>query len=115
MLRNWSAFDSSVCAWMVSDCLVFFSEPIGVLALAAVIAACTSSTPMPRAASASGFNCTRTAYFWLPNTCTWATPSMVDSAGEMTCCAKASMSWSGAISLLNVSSRIGASAGLTLR
>ena len=45
----------------------------------------------------------------------WATPSMVDSAGEMTCWAKASMSCNGAISLLRARIRIGASAGLTFR
>ena len=33
---------------------------------------------MPRLASASGSSCTRTAYFWLPNTCTCATPLTIE-------------------------------------
>ena len=100
---------------MVKDCCRFFNVPIGVFAFAAAIACWTSSTPIPRAASASGFSCTRTANFWLPNTCTCATPSIVDNAGEITCWANASISESGATPLLNVRIRIGASAGLTLR
>ena len=57
---------------MVSFCCVALNVPTGVLALAAAIAACISSTPMPRAASASGSSWTRTAYFWLPKICTCA-------------------------------------------
>ena len=34
--------------------------------------------PMPRAARALGFNLARTAYFCSPNTCTCATPLMVE-------------------------------------
>ena len=89
--------------------------PTGVLTLAAVIAACNSLMPMPRAARAVGSTWMRTAYFWLPKIWTCATPSTVDSVGESTCWTKASILESGVTSLFNASSRIGASAGLNLR
>ena len=38
----------------------------------------TSSMPMPRVVRARGSSCTRTAYFCEPNTCTWATPAIVE-------------------------------------
>ena len=88
---------------------------MGVTVLAAATAEAISSTPIPRAASASGSSWMRTAYFWLPNTCTWATPSIVERAGAMTCWLKASMSGSGVMSPLNARIMIGASAGFTLR
>jgi hypothetical protein len=65
--------------------------PTGVLTLAAVIAACNSLMPMPRAASAVGSTWTRTAYFWLPKIWTWATPSTVESVGDSTYWTKASI------------------------
>ena len=41
---------------------------------------------MPRAASATGSSWMRTANCWLPKIETCATPSIVDSDGEITCC-----------------------------
>ena len=76
---------AACCAWMVRFWALPSSVPTGVLALAAATAVWISSTPMPRAASASGSSWMRTAYFWLPKICTWPTPSIVDSAGEITC------------------------------
>ena len=114
-LANWAALASWVRAWMVSCWFVLCSVPTGVLALVAVIALCNSSTPMPRAASATGSIWMRTAYFWLPKIWTWATPSTVESAGEITCWAKASSCDSGIRSLFSASRTIGASAGFTFR
>ena len=51
---------------------------MGLLTLPRAMACSTSSMPMPRVASARGSTCTRTAYFWEPNTKTWATPLMVE-------------------------------------
>ncbi len=59
-LINWPV-DSTVNA-----CLLPCSRPVGRFTLLCRMARCTSSMPMPRAASSSGFTCTRTAYFWLP-------------------------------------------------
>jgi hypothetical protein len=42
--------------------------------------------PMPEEARAWGSACTRTAYFWAPLTCTWATPETV----EMRCAIRVS-------------------------
>ena len=65
--------------------------------------------------SAFGSSWMRTAYFWLPKICTWPTPLIVDSAGEITVCANASSFDSGCVSLCSASSSTGASAGLSLR
>jgi hypothetical protein len=46
--------------------------------LAFATACSTSLMPTPRAAIAFGSTCTRTAYFCWPNTCTCATPLMVE-------------------------------------
>ena len=100
---------------MVSCWRSLVSVPSGVLLLAAATALASWSMAMPRAASAVGSIWMRTAYFWLPKIATCATPSMVDSDGEMTFSAKASRSVSGTVSLTSDISRIGASAGLTLR
>ena len=115
MLLNCAASASWVLASMARRCCVFCSVPTGVLALADEMAACTSLTPSPRDASASGSSWTRTAYFWLPKICTWATPSIVDRAGANTCWAKASSFDSGVVSLRRAISRMGASAGFTFR
>lgn len=114
-LANWAASASCVFAWMVSCWALFWIVPTGVLALVAVMASCNSSSPMPRAASAVGSIWMRTAYFWLPQISTWATPSTVESAGEITCWAKASSCESGTTSLFSAIRTIGASAGFTLR
>ena len=73
------------------------------------------NAPVLRAAIAAGSIWMRTAYFWLPKIRTCATPSTVERAGEMTCCAKASSCESGTMSLFSASRMIGAAAGLTFR
>src|SRR5437660_3568111 len=71
--------------------------------------------PTPRAASALGSTCTRTAYFCWPCTWTWATPEIV----EMRCARKVSAYSltveSGRVSEVRVRKKIGASAGFTFR
>ncbi len=52
--------------------------PVGFLGLARAMACSTSSMPIPRAASARGSTCTRTAYFCEPKIVTWATPLIVE-------------------------------------
>jgi hypothetical protein len=43
-------------------------RPGGQVHVACATAVCTSSMPMPSAASCRGSSCTRTAYFWEPKT-----------------------------------------------
>ena len=65
-------------AWTENALLAPVSRPVGRLTLERWMADVTSSMPMPRAARALGFNLARTAYFCSPNTCTCATPLMVE-------------------------------------
>ncbi|OLD94042.1 MAG: hypothetical protein AUG80_19295 [Candidatus Rokubacteria bacterium 13_1_20CM_4_68_9] len=58
--------------------------------LACATALCTSSMPMPRAASSRGSTWTRTAYFCEPNTWTWATPLIVEIRWPRLVCAYSS-------------------------
>src|SRR6267143_683259 len=71
--------------------------------------------PTPRAASALGSTCTRTAYFCCPCTWTCATPEIV----EMRCARKVSAYSltveSGRVSEVSVRKKIGESAGFTFR
>jgi len=46
--------------------------------------------PMPRVVSARGSSWTRTAYFWEPNTCTCATPVIVEMRWARFVCAYSS-------------------------
>src|ERR1039458_9785390 len=71
---------------MVNACLSPSMRPVGRLVLLAATARCTSSMPMPRAASLSGSTCTRTANFCAPNTCTRETPLTM----EMRCASRVS-------------------------
>ncbi len=88
---------------------------MGRLALAAAIAARTSSSPTPYLLSACGFSSTRTAGSELPPTLTWPTPSICESFCAMMVDA-ASYIWPCVIvSEVSVRIMIGASAGLTLR
>ena len=52
--------------------------PVGVLTFQFLSAASTSLMPICRAASACGSICACMAYFWLPSTCTCATPLTVE-------------------------------------
>ena len=89
--------------------------PTGVLTLAARSALDSSSRLMLRTASASGRTRTRTANRFWPKMFTCATPSMVDSVGEIRCSAKSSTSDGATDGDVSATSRTGASAGLTLR
>ena len=55
-----------------------YSVPVGMFTFAERTACSTWSMPMPRLARARGSNCTRTAYFCEPKTCTWATPLTIE-------------------------------------
>ena len=110
-----AALSSCVSATMVNCCWLPCSVPTGVFWLAAATAAWIWAIEMPRAASATASSWILTANCWLPKIETCATPFSVDSDGEITCWANASRSVSGTMSLFSASSRIGASAGLTLR
>ena len=63
---------------MVEALLRPHSVPVGMLTFCEPIAAATSSIPIPRLAREVGSSCTRTAYFWPPNTCTCAIPGTIE-------------------------------------
>ena len=63
---------------MVEARLVPQSVPVGMLTFCEPIADATSSMPIPRLARDVGSSCTRTAYFWPPNTCTCAMPGTIE-------------------------------------
>src|SRR5258705_13405034 len=90
-----------------------YNVPVGRLTFALATACSTSLIPTPRAASALGSTCTRTAYFCWPCTCTCATPEIV----EMRCARKVSAYSltveSGRVSDVSVRKKIGESAGFT--
>ena len=65
---------STVSAWGRPQ-----SVPVGRFTLPCCTAAETSSTPISREARREGSSCTRTAYFWEPNTWTWATPLTMET------------------------------------
>src|SRR5207244_4495618 len=71
--------------------------PVGLLTLAREMAASTSSRPMPRAASARGSTCTRTAYFCEPKIVTCATPLTVEMRWARNVCAYSSTVYSGCV------------------
>jgi hypothetical protein len=91
------------------------SEPTGWFEFAFSIAFWISAMVRPRDVSWSRSASIRTAYFWLPNTETWATPGSVESSGRIVDCAKASTSDSLACFEVSARNRIGWSAGFTLR
>ena len=78
-LRNSVAFRSCPEACSVNDWLGPIRTPAGEFEFPWLMAACTSSMPIPRAAMAPGSSCTRTAYLDEPYTCTCATPVTVDT------------------------------------
>src|SRR6266702_5582318 len=90
-----------------------YSVPVGRLTLALTTACSTSLMPTPRAASALGSTCTRTAYFCCPCTWTWATPEIV----EMRCARRVSAYSltvdNGKVSEVRVRKKIGSSDGFT--
>jgi hypothetical protein len=85
--ENSAALRSWRLACSVSVCRGPSSVPTGVLALAPRSAVVSSSRLMLRAASASGSTRTRTAKRFCPKMLTCATPSSVDSDGEIRCSA----------------------------
>ncbi|MNK57936.1 hypothetical protein D3C87_770020 [compost metagenome] len=82
-LAKSAAFMSWRLAWMVSVWRGPSSVPTGVLALAEFTALASSSSVMLRALSRSALALMRTAKALRPYTPTCATPSMVESVGEM--------------------------------
>ena len=53
--------------------------------------------PMPRLAIASGSSCTWTAYFWVPNTMTCATPLIIEMRWAIIVSAYSSSCHSGSV------------------
>src|SRR5690349_3544197 len=91
------------------------SAPVAMFTLAAATAWVSLSMPIWRVASAAGSAWMRTAYLALPNTLTWATPSMVDNCRARSVSAY-SFSSDGFIVLERIAmNRTGMSAGFTLR
>ena len=90
-------------------------RPIGWLTLACVMAFCSSSKPMSRAASRSGLARIRTANFCEPKTRTCATPLIVESRWASWVSAYSLTCGSGRVGDERAMKKIGASAGLTLR
>ena len=97
----------------MNDWLGPWSVPVGRFTLAAVIAFCTASMPMPRAVSASGFTWTRTEYFCEPKTWTWATPLTMEIRWAIEVSAYSSTVDNGSSREWIDRYRIGWSAGLT--
>ncbi len=89
--------------------------PIGATEDSAVTANLTSSTDIPRVASASRSYLMRTARFWAPWMLICATPGRVDSFGLITLSANSFISCDCAVSEVSARKMIGESAGLTLR
>jgi len=79
------------------------------------MASATSLMPMFRLVSRSGSSRTRTAYFWEPYTCTWATPLTMEIRSPRVVAAYSLRVDSGSVSDFMASMRIGESAGLTFR
>src|SRR6266446_6943750 len=92
-----------------------YSVPVGRLTLALATACSTSLMPTPRAASALGSTCTRTAYFCCPCTWTWATPEIVEMRCARNVSAYSLTVESGRVSEVGVRKKIGESAGFTFR
>ncbi len=113
--RYWSAFSNWSVVVRDQSRAAFAMSPFGRLALAEVSAARTSSRLSPRSLSAVGSTSTRTAGSAPPPTLTCPTPLTCES---FCCRIDDPMSYIRALSTMSeVSdrSRIGASAGLTLR
>ncbi len=114
-VRKPSAEVSWVGASSVMVCAALPMLPTGAWLLALAMAVASWSRPMPRAARRSGSASTRTAYFCEPKICAWATPLMVEMAGDSTFWVRESSSVSGTVGEVIDNSRIGMSAGLTFR
>src|ERR1043165_6075163 len=114
-LRNSAALSS--CAFVCTVRFEYFPErvPVGVLGFALRMAVSTSSTPIPRSASAFGSICARTAYFIAPYTCTCDTPSTIEMRCAITVSAYSSTCGSDNTSEFSERKRIGLSEGFDLR
>src|SRR6187402_3423490 len=89
--------------------------PVGRFELFRFIASCTSEMLSPRDARATGFTCTRTAYFCEPLMFTCATPSMVDRRGTIKFCAYSSTLERSVVLEDSTRNSTGDSDGFTLR
>src|SRR6187402_2992140 len=86
MALNCEASINCPDAWSVNALCGPTMVPVGEFTFQFRMAASTSLMPICRAASAPGSSCACTAYFWLPSTCTWATPDTI----EMLCAMRVS-------------------------
>src|SRR6266576_2882413 len=69
-----------------------YNVPVGRLVFPDCNAALTSSSPIWREASRLGSSWARSAYFWEPYTCTWATPFTIETFWAMVVSAASSTS-----------------------
>src|SRR3954465_127920 len=89
-------------------------EPAGVLTFQLRSAVSTSLMPIRREAGARGSSCACTANFWLPSTCTCATPLTIEMRCAMRVSAYSSSVHGGTVVEVITRYRIGWSAGFTL-
>ncbi len=92
-----SAFISWPVACSVNDLCGPTSVPLGTLLFQLRSCVSTSLMPIWRAASAWGSSWTWTAYFWLPSTCTCATPLTIEMRCAMRVCAYSSSVHGGSV------------------
>ena len=110
-------YSPAVISWPVA-CSVYdlwgpMIDPVGVFTFQARRDASTSLMPICRAASARGSSCACTANFWLPSTCTWATPLTIEIRCAMRVSAYSSSVHGGTVVDVITRYRIGWSAGFT--
>ena len=102
-------------AWMVKLCRAVLIVPLAALVVALPSTPRTSSSVRPRVCSFAGSTCTRIAGFCSPPMITCATPVICEICCATTLSAKSSTWVSGSVSECAASTRIGESAGFTLR
>src|SRR6185312_17304943 len=107
------AFISWPVACSVYDLCGPISVPAGTLTFQLRSAVSTSLMPIWRDASACGSSCAWTAYFWLPSTCTWATPLTIEMRWATRVSAYSSSVHGGSVVDVMTRYRIGWSAGFT--
>src|SRR5581483_8109081 len=108
-----SAFISCPVACSVNALCGPMMLPVGVLTFQLRSAFSTSLMPIWRDASWCGSSCAWTAYFWLPRTCTCATPLTIEIRCAMRVSAYSSSVHGGTVVDVMTRYRIGWSAGFT--
>ena len=86
---------------MVNDFVAPCRVPVGRFTFPLATAFATSSMPIPREARARGSSWARTAYFWEPKTCTWATPLIMEMRWAIVVSAYSSTAASGSVGELS--------------